>query len=61
MTPMPTPGQIAYEAYVAFWCMQGLSEQSLFLWGHMTPEMHRAWEAAAQAVLAIQAQENADA
>jgi hypothetical protein len=52
VTDTKTPGQTGYEAYVAFWCMQGLSEQSLFLWGHMTPEMHLAWEAAAQAVLA---------
>jgi len=48
MSDTPTPGQIAYEAYCATldhtWTKPA--------WRHLAPEIHRAWDAAAQAVLA---------
>lgn len=52
MPEQPTPGQLAYAAYCLFWCNQGLGERALRAWDTLTPEMHAAWEAAAQAVLA---------
>jgi hypothetical protein len=49
-----TPGQIAYEAYLRTWNIPGLRT-----WEDEPRVQQRAWEAAAQAVLAWQAQEEA--
>ena len=45
-----TPGQIAYEAYLRCWNIPGLRT-----WHEEPRGQQRAWEAAAQAVLAMQA------
>lgn len=49
MPDQPTPGQIAYEAYWQTW-NEGLPPQ--LSWEQIIPDNKRAWEAAAQAVLA---------
>jgi hypothetical protein len=58
MTDTPTPGEIAYEAYVAsLW-----QQHTMFPWRYLQAPVQTAWEAAAQAVLAQgTAQESADA
>jgi hypothetical protein len=48
----PTPGQIAYEAYLSTWPHTLLA--GLRAWQDEPPIQQRAWEAAAQAVLAAQ-------
>lgn len=50
----PTPGQICYEAWV---CVDG--HPRLRRWDELVPMERRRWEAAANAVLAWQAQEDA--
>lgn len=57
MTETLTPGAVNYLGYCIFWMGRGLSEQALLPWHTLTPEMQAAWEAAAQAVLAQEAQE----
>jgi hypothetical protein len=48
----PTPGQLAYEAFAAFWLGYGFGPQTHLPWLALTPEQRGAWDAAAQAVLA---------
>lgn len=47
----PTPGQVAYEAFLAAWAPRSGPPVP---WGDLPPLAHHAWEAAAQAVLARQ-------
>jgi len=57
MSKENTPGQVAYEAYQA-----KLPERAYFpaaAWLVLHPAYQRAWEAAAQAVLAMQEKEDA--
>jgi len=53
MTIPISPGQIAYEGYwrASFYTRPPLS------WTHLQPEWQRQWEAAAQAVLAMEKEE----
>jgi hypothetical protein len=52
MTPTPTPGQIAYEAYCAACNNHSLvSGAELPRWERTTPAIRLAWESAARAVL----------
>lgn len=56
MTPTPTPGQVAYEA--AWRVHEELYPKAHRVpWRQLHPAHKRGWEAAAQAVLAMQAQE----
>lgn len=49
--PEPTPGETAYETYVAHTRQQ----PAMLPWRYIPPYFQRAWEAAAQAVLEAQA------
>jgi predicted RNA-binding Zn-ribbon protein involved in translation (DUF1610 family) len=56
MSDAPTPGQIAYAAYVAA-LRPSVVRYLEGLYAHLRPEEHRAWEAAAQAVLTMRREE----
>jgi hypothetical protein len=51
MPNTPTPGQVAYETFVRVG-YPGIDEPADGLWQTLRPDLKRAWEAAAQAVLA---------
>jgi hypothetical protein len=55
MTDTPTPGEIAYTAY--FQAMYETIPTSSDVWTWQTPAVQQAWEAAAQAVLALKEEE----
>lgn len=48
--PHPTPGQVAYAAYIAE-LRPSVARYRAALFAHLDQDEHRAWEAAAQAVL----------
>jgi hypothetical protein len=52
MDDTPTPGQVVYEAY---WRSE--AGKVPFAWETLTPRAQQPWDAAAQAVLAIQEEE----
>jgi hypothetical protein len=54
--PDPTPGQVAYEALVRAG-YPDMAADATDLWHTVTPALKRAWEAAAQAVLALKQEE----
>ena len=54
MTDTPTPGQVTYAAYVTALRPTAVAEHAAQWWTRLRPEEHAAWEAAAQAVLAQQ-------
>jgi len=52
MTDTPTPGQVGYMAYYHTWLRQ--RHRSVMLaWAELSAEDRHAWEAAAEAVLAL--------
>jgi hypothetical protein len=56
MIDTPTPGEVAYTTYYHTWLRQ--RHRSVMLtWAELTAENRYAWEAAAQAVLAMQQEE----
>ena len=52
MPDQPTPGELAYAAY---W--PALGSPPPVPWAGLSPVVHRAWEAAAEAVRAMQEEE----
>ena len=53
----PTPGQLAYETFVRVGYPEMERHVDELLWQTLRPDLKRAWEAAAQAVLALKQEE----
>jgi hypothetical protein len=61
MTHPPNPGQIAYEAYWRISAPRVSAAVTARIWYALSSRTHEAWEAAAQAVLAMHQPQEDDA